>query len=159
MKDRIQAIIDKKRLTAARFAEMIGVQRSSISHILSGRNNPSLDFLNKILVTFKDISGDWLITGDGDLLKQTSTNKAPIFRSESIPLQQTAFPLETSKTEDSFDKKNNANSPIQINPLPNNQTIENEKATGTPSISINSADSVFVMYSNGTFKEYIQQKS
>lgn len=65
MKDRLQEILKKEHLTPARFAELVGVQRSSVSHILSGRNNPSLDFLQKILASFEHINPDWLITGNG----------------------------------------------------------------------------------------------
>jgi transcriptional regulator with XRE-family HTH domain len=69
MKDRIQRIITRENISASKFADIIGVQRSSISHILSGRNNPGLDFLNKILIHFPHISGDWLITGQGNMVK------------------------------------------------------------------------------------------
>lgn len=72
MKDRIQKILTSESLTSARFADIIGVQRSSISHILSGRNKPSLDFLNKILTQFPNISGDWLITGNGSMRKNST---------------------------------------------------------------------------------------
>ena len=65
MQDRLQEIMDKEHLTPARFAELIGVQRSSISHILSGRNNPSLEFLRKILLHLEHINPDWLISGKG----------------------------------------------------------------------------------------------
>lgn len=69
MKDRILKILQEKQLTSAKLADLIAVQRSSISHILSGRNKPSMDFLEKILINFQDISGDWLITGRGDMYK------------------------------------------------------------------------------------------
>ena len=61
--ERIGGIIEDNNLSASAFASAIGVQRSSISHILSGRNNPSLDLLLKIHKTFKDISLEWLILG------------------------------------------------------------------------------------------------
>ncbi|MGM0375216.1 MAG: helix-turn-helix domain-containing protein [Bacteroidota bacterium] len=65
MQERLQEILEKEHLTPARFAELIGVQRSSVSHILSGRNNPSLDFLRKILLHLEHINPDWLISGRG----------------------------------------------------------------------------------------------
>lgn len=63
MKDRIKEIMIENRLTAARFAEKIGVPKSGISHILSGRNNPSLDYISKILDVFPYIDSEWLILG------------------------------------------------------------------------------------------------
>jgi transcriptional regulator with XRE-family HTH domain len=63
---RIQNIIEYYGLTASSFAEKIGVQRSSISHILSGRNNPSLDFTLKIIDAFPEVSLNWLLLNQGD---------------------------------------------------------------------------------------------
>ena len=67
MNSRIQLILKTKNISASKFADEIGVQRSSISHILSGRNNPSLDFIQKILKRFPDINSDWILTGKGSM--------------------------------------------------------------------------------------------
>lgn len=69
MKTRIEKLIDKEQLTPSKLADLIGVQRSSISHILSGRNNPSLDFVQKILLQFKNLNSDWLLFGKGEMYK------------------------------------------------------------------------------------------
>ena len=61
---RIKKVIEDHDLNAASFAEKIGVQRSGISHILSGRNKPSLEFLSKIQATFKEVEYDWLLLGN-----------------------------------------------------------------------------------------------
>lgn len=100
MKDRINKVISHEGLTPSKFADILGVQRSSISHILSGRNNPGLDFLNKVLTHFPHISGDWLITGQGNMLKKASnpfkmpslfdksqsTSSSDLKSTEAIPL-------------------------------------------------------------------------
>ncbi len=65
--ERIVKIINDNNLSASSFAKLIGVQRSSISHILSGRNNPSLDLLLKIHKSFDYVSLEWLILGDNSL--------------------------------------------------------------------------------------------
>lgn len=65
MIERIKQILSEKQLSASRLADMIGVPRSTISHILSGRNNPSLEFVQKILDTFPDIRSEWLVRGQG----------------------------------------------------------------------------------------------
>jgi transcriptional regulator with XRE-family HTH domain len=62
---RLQKIIDFYEETASSFAENIGVQRSSISHILSGRNKPSLDFVMKVLASYPEIELYWLLNGKG----------------------------------------------------------------------------------------------
>jgi transcriptional regulator with XRE-family HTH domain len=63
---RLQKIIDFYDETASGFAEKIGVQRSSISHILSGRNKPSLDFVMKVLHSYPEVELYWLLNGKGN---------------------------------------------------------------------------------------------
>ena len=83
--NRLLEILEKKSLSASQFAEKIGVQRSSVSHILSGRNKPSLDFIIKITSVFNDISLEWLINGkktnDFSVEKNESTSPTPIIKS------------------------------------------------------------------------------
>lgn len=69
MEKRLQKIIDAEKITPARFAELLGVQRSAISHILSGRNKPSFDLIHKIITKFPRINADWLITGNGEMYR------------------------------------------------------------------------------------------
>ena len=73
---RLQQIMEYYGLSAAAFSEKIGVQRSSISHLLSGRNKPSLDFVLKITEAFNEVDLYWLVNGKGSFPsenKQTST--------------------------------------------------------------------------------------
>lgn len=67
MKDRIAHIIRAKNLTAAEFAVRLGIQPSNVSHLLSGRNNPSLDFVKKLKETFPEYNLDWIIMGVGPM--------------------------------------------------------------------------------------------
>ena len=64
--------MDHHELSASLFADKIGVQRSSISHILSGRNKPSLDFILKITTEFEDVDLQWLINGVGFFPKKAT---------------------------------------------------------------------------------------
>jgi transcriptional regulator with XRE-family HTH domain len=63
MVERFRKLMGELGLTPSELADKIGIQRSSVSHILSGRNKPSIDFLEKLLNTFPDIDIHWLITG------------------------------------------------------------------------------------------------
>ena len=65
MKNRIQNIIEKHGLSSNTFAQEIDVNRSTISHILSGRNKPSIEVLQKILRRFPNISASWSLLGQG----------------------------------------------------------------------------------------------
>ncbi|WP_418123949.1 helix-turn-helix transcriptional regulator [Chryseobacterium sp. PTM-20240506] len=69
LNERISKVIEYSRLTPSEFADEIDVQRSSISHITSGRNKPSLEFIIKIKSHFPEILWDWLVNGEGEMLK------------------------------------------------------------------------------------------
>ena len=62
---RLEEVLDFYGLTASSFADRIGVQRSSISHLLSGRNKPSLEFVMKVVKTFPEVNLYWLLNGKG----------------------------------------------------------------------------------------------
>jgi len=72
MLERINLILKSRNLNAAQFADEIGVQRSSVSHILTGRNKASLDFLLKVLTRYPEIDTDWLLTGKGKMIHSVS---------------------------------------------------------------------------------------
>ena len=69
MKERIIQIMNQEELNHSRFAEEIGIQRAAMSHITSGRNNPSMDVVIKILERFDNINPDWLIFGKGNMMR------------------------------------------------------------------------------------------
>jgi len=70
MKERLIQLLDLEQLSPSKFADIIGVQRSSISHVLSGRNKPSFDFLQKTLKAFPGLNASWLMTGEGTMYEQ-----------------------------------------------------------------------------------------
>ena len=70
MHDRLKKWIKKKELTPSKFADTISVNRATISHILSGRNKPSIDFLEKLLTHYPELNVNWLITGVGYMVDQ-----------------------------------------------------------------------------------------
>lgn len=88
MKDRIQKIISAENLTASKFADIIAVQRSSISHLVAGRNQPSLDIVKKILKSFPKINSDWLIFGEGNMYKDNNNPAAVNPVVEQKPVQE-----------------------------------------------------------------------
>lgn len=113
-------------LSPSQFADKLGVQRSGVSHLLSGRNKPSFEFINKMLVTFPKINPDWLITGNGkayrDFPTQQSTAAAPLqteaYTGEKVDAQLEENPV-TDAEPDLFSAK------ALSEPAPQN-------ATGTP---------------------------
>ncbi len=134
MIDRIQLILKSKNLSSSQFADEIQVQRSSISHILSGRNKPSLDFIMKILSTYQEVNSDWLIFGKGQMVKQEKTEEVIVEQKNSE-----LFPLDEKK--EVLGQKI-PSSPIQQEiPIDKNETIEK----------------IVVFYTNGTFNEFMHK--
>ncbi|SHF56717.1 Helix-turn-helix [Salegentibacter echinorum] len=74
---RLHKILDFYELSAAAFADKIEVGRSSISHILSGRNKPSLDFVMKIVKTFPEVELYWLLNGKGNFPASEKPKEQP----------------------------------------------------------------------------------
>lgn len=70
MKDRISKLMELELISPTRFALMIGTQPSVVSHILNGRNKPSLEVVQKILNAFPTINPDWLIFGTGSMYRE-----------------------------------------------------------------------------------------
>lgn len=88
-KDRIEKIMQLENISSGQFSLEIGIQNSTLSHILNNRNKPSLDVLKKILHRFPKISSDWLILGQG-----------PMFRNE---LQSQSLSLFENDEENSYE--------------------------------------------------------
>ncbi len=82
--NRLKKIMDYYGLSASAFADKVGVQRSSISHILSGRNKPSLDFILKVLHAYPEVNLYWLINGKGSFPSDSTDAEKP-----DLPISET----------------------------------------------------------------------
>lgn len=88
LNERISKVIEYSKMSSSEFADEIDVQRSSISHITSGRNKPSLEFIIKIKSRFPEILWDWLVNGDGEMLKNDLPEEESI-KEEEIAEEKT----------------------------------------------------------------------
>jgi len=89
--ERLQKVMHHYQLSAAAFADEIKVQRSSISHLLSGRNKPSLDFVLKVLERYETVDLYWLLNGKGSFPKKevsASVSRTTLEKNTSTPLDQ-----------------------------------------------------------------------
>jgi transcriptional regulator with XRE-family HTH domain len=142
MKDKLQKILTSEGLAPTKFAEIIGVQRSSISHILSGRNNPSYDLIQKILEKFPKLNPDWLLLGKGEMYRRVV--QTSLFADHN-PYQEKDKPLNTSSTSTSSKVLTDNDSKInEIKPL-ENRIFEKK------------VERVIVFYKDKTFTEYIPE--
>ncbi|WP_417941340.1 helix-turn-helix domain-containing protein [Flavobacterium sp. RS13.1] len=132
---RLETVLDYYSLNASAFADKIGVQRSSISHLLSGRNKPSLDFVMKILEVSPEIDLYWLLTGKGDFPKNNNETCAAFTQSS-----ESVSPNKDSASEIKFNSKENKNS-LDVQNL--NLNFEDKEI-----------EKIVLFYKNGTFKTY-----
>lgn len=156
MKVNLQALMDRFEVNAAQFAEKIGVQRSSISHFLSGRNNPSLEVIRKILMAYPQIDAEWLLSGEGDMIKN-DFYKPPLDEKEMPPTNQNLFSILKEEEQAPY----NLNQPIVEAEVPYNQennSIKSEKYDKPHPTKVE-VERVVIFYQNGTFKEYFPQNN
>ena len=139
IKDRILKILTEENLSSSKFAEILQVQRSSISHILSGRNKPSLDFIQKVLKNFPTLNPDWLIIGKGEMYKQLLQQEL-VFDDDKQ--KKPILPSENIKTEEKTINSSN-NSQITTQNIPQVKNIER----------------IIVFFDDGTFEELNPKKS
>ena len=91
-RDRIEMIMKSYALTPSQFADKAGVQRASISHILSGRNKPSLEVMLKIYEAFPGLDMQWLMTGKGNAPVAGAVEPAEMAAQPSVSVQSELFP-------------------------------------------------------------------
>lgn len=132
MTERILSIIKYLNLSPSDFAEKIGVQRSSISHLISGRNKPSLEFIQKMLTRFPEINPEWILTGQGQMLKN-----------ENSPETGT-LPLENSRAKNHEELQEPVKRESSRIPVKKRSTDPEESRV----------EKIIYLYKDKTFREY-----
>lgn len=165
--DRITKVIEYSELTPAEFAEEIGVQRSSISHIISGRNKPSLDFITKIKTAYPKFEWDWLINGEGEMLISDKVPEPIEERPEIVEKKKSSLPdlfslindenFGLTESEDKLQKPKLRESDIskpmsEKNILSNSQPLE--KSTQKIESKNKNIKRIVFFYEDGTFETY-----
>ena len=149
MHDRLKQFLTMEGLSPARFAEVMGIQRSGISHLLSGRNKPSFEFLEKMMTAYPDINPEWLILGKGRPYKSGRPEPEPVEKTDLF----TELPESVTTAEPSL--------------IPEQQHLEEEKVpeqrvenrifdaftAGAQAQSVKKIARIIVFFSDGTFEE------
>lgn len=144
MIDRIRKIIEYEQLNASQFSKKVNINTAVLSHILNGRNNVSLDVVMKIIENCPNINLEWLMTGNGDMIKDSAPPRAgyhaELFaenRADEDRLNMaTDYPKEKALKKSEKSRKESDNQPITENNRPN------------PKI-----ERIVVFYSDKTFEE------
>lgn len=116
MVERIRTLLDSRRLTPTQFADLIGVARPIVSHILSGRNKPSLEVVQRILAAMPELAMPWLLNGSGSMLAATGAPAAKVVPAPVYPSPPAVAPaVEPAESVQPAEKQLNANnSPVAV---------------------------------------------
>ena len=135
MKDRIAHIMRAKNLKASDFATLLGIQPSGVSHILAGRNKPSLEFVKKIKETFPEYNLDWIIFGTGPMTTSEPFKETLKETSNMPPTDTGMLPFDFDTPQDEEDL---------VDPTDVSESHDNGSAI----------KSMIVLYDDGTFETY-----
>jgi transcriptional regulator with XRE-family HTH domain len=150
MRERIIKFLEIENLSSSKFADDIGVQRSSISHILSGRNNPSFDFIQKILTKYKTLNAEWLIMGTGNMLK--TIKQGNLFENNAQETLISDIPISNTEKLSSNEDNLIVNKEIYEN---EENKVSNERINKTTNIIV---EKIITIYSDKTFDIYLPAK-
>lgn len=149
--EQIRYLMEHYDLSATHLADKLGIQRSTISHLLSGRNNPSIDLLRRIISNFPDINEAWLLSGHGSPLKQDIKSFKDNVMKDSTQ--------DSSNTN--VNKEGNRGNYTSVNET----TIDQTKSTDVNSSMLKETDvnnaeieQILVFYTDGTFKYFRPRK-
>lgn len=180
MKTRLQYIVNNEGLSNNKFAAEIGISPAAVTHIISGRNNPSLDIISKIAMRYPQYRLRWLILGELPILNQAERETAPSINlveedsQRSVQALSVRNAVTNSTPENStaleqdlpFDAPNNASEEKYAQDKRNesqNVTKENEQGnpTGTKCNhkDQHSCDKLIVCLPDGTFQEYTKRSN
>lgn len=170
MKDinqRISTVIEHFELSNSEFADEVEVQRSSISHIVSGRNKPSLDFLIKVKERFPELTWDWLIKGEGEMLAkiQEKDENEDNKLTSSLPdlfsmIDDENFGITESENRILYEKPSELLLPTpsktktEINHSQRLEVKENEKPIQNTDNQENKIKRIVLFYENGKFESF-----
>ncbi|MFI0426902.1 MAG: helix-turn-helix domain-containing protein [Flavobacterium sp.] len=143
---RLEIILDYYNLSASAFADKINVQRSSLSHLLSGRNKPSLDFIIKVIEVFPEVDLYWILNGKGTFPK--SDDKITNIETTNNPVVEEPIIQNELETPDLFSAVPNKNFEKNVQHTDSDYKI-------TPPSSTNNIERIVIFYQDGTFKNYI----
>ncbi|CCH53392.1 transcriptional regulator, XRE family [Fibrisoma limi BUZ 3] len=148
--DKIKQILIDKNLSPSYFADEIGVQRSSISHILSGRNRPSFDIIQKIIRRFPELGYEWIMEDDASGAVPTGYNRPVSRLVEDRQERPVSFRTNGPATIPSVVRSQRS----EIAPIPTDLPATAPETT-TPSISSDKkVERILIFYTDGTFREY-----
>lgn len=132
MKERLEQFLSDQQLKPGKFAQIMEVQPSNITHIISGRSKPGFEFISKMLTKFPNLNPDWLIMGAGEMYR--------------IPEQLDVFEAPEHPEPEVLSEAPQEESPKEDVSIPAALVSSNDDIT-----------EIIVFYKDGTFRQYKQR--
>lgn len=147
MLTRIQKVMDEKQLSVSAFADEIGVKRPTMTHTMSGRNNPSLDIVSKILERYQDINSEWLLFGKGGMYKGNLAQQPGLF--------------DELEQKDTKDRKGDVSDMVKDDalksPAVSSVVIEDDKYSKRSKDTHKRVARIMIFYSDNTFEIFLPE--
>ena len=142
MKDRLESILHYYKINSSKLADILSVQRSGISHIMSGRNNPSYDFLVSLLEAFPEINAKWLMTGRGEMIDEADRDDSNV-----SDLNETDNRLDLEIEENTIKDKQDIDKAQDL--IDTDGYMSKQHVVGSSKV-----EKVIILYSDGKFQDY-----
>lgn len=160
MKDKLRILMQNENLSASRLADILEIKPAGVSHILSGRNNPSYELVCKIVNRFPKINPYWLLGDSDKMYNDTAGSANPTPDGNSSPSAQ---PIPTGSLFDSLTPATgNAQQPTPPDGIASSAQAMTTSPTTQPSIGdcggSSDIERIIIAYKNGTFASYLPKK-
>lgn len=159
MNTRLKQFIAAENITQSQFAEKIQVVRASVSHVLSGRNNPGYEFIKAIMLAYPNLNIEWLMLGKGKMYKDSSAESRQSSDPALMPEDSLFYELDTELYEANSEKPDLPsfqNLPPDVEIEQKNENLEPIfSQSNTPQVSVKQRKAVKVMifFDDGTYQE------
>ena len=156
MNYRLQQFLSAENLSQAQFADIIGVARASVSHIIAGRNKPGFDFILSMANSFPNLNLEWLVTGRGKMYK-TPTDLFPMEGQEPLQQAQIAPP---ANSEPQITAQNPAADPapsVTASPLPETAPTQSNTLNTTSKVTVGQRNisKMIILFDDNTYQELV----
>jgi len=150
--ERLKFLMENYQLDAAALAARLQIQKSAVSHLLSGRNKPRFDILARFAMAFPELNMRWLLTGHGEPFSPTPS--LPEKHSNDL-FSQAGIPLDEPQTEKNFIQQTNSELPYTT---ASEQTNFNKIVQDLPEENMHNFFELIKIYPDGTFEVLIRRK-
>ena len=152
MEQRLQLFLQMEQLSQSQFADKMGIQRSGVTHLLSGRNKPSFEFITRMLQAFPTLNAEWLILGKGKPYKNTAEAPSEAVSTPAEPAESTPAEADLFSPATQLQPVEDTGTLDFGNSIQSTETEERE----SKQLSLNhpkAIKSVLILYEDGTYEK------